>query len=259
MTKYTADFETATWLKDETFVWAWALCEIGNETNLRIGNSIESFFETILKEKNPTILFHNLKFDGEFIIYYLLKNGYDHVKREEKKDKSFSTLISNMGVFYQIEIYLSVGKRNKKITILDSLKIINQSVSQIARTFNLEESKLTLDYNKPRKKGHILTEEEKEYIKNDVVIVAKAINYLYSIDLTQMTAGSNALHEYKNILTKDKFNKIFPKLTFECDEDLRAAYKGGFTYVNSSIEGFDVGGGCVLDVNSLYPSVLCYV
>ena len=255
MSKFTADFETATWLENETFVWAWALCEIGNEKNLRIGNTIESFFETILKEKNPTILFHNLKFDGEFLIYHLLKMGFEHVKREDKKDKSFSTLISNMGVFYQIEVYLEVGKRNKKIVFLDSLKIINQSVSQIAKTFNLEESKLSIDYNKPREKGHILTEEEKEYIKNDVIIVAKALNYLYSIDLTKMTAGSNALSDYKNILTISKFNKLFPKLTFECDEDLRAAYKGGFTYVNSAVEGFDVGEGEVLDVNSLYPSV----
>lgn len=26
--KYTADFETATWLEDETYVWAWAVSEI---------------------------------------------------------------------------------------------------------------------------------------------------------------------------------------------------------------------------------------
>lgn len=256
MSKFTADFETATWLKDETFVWAWALCEIGNEENLRIGNSIETFFETIKKERNPTILFHNLKFDGEFLIYYLMHDlGFVHVDREEKRANTFSTLISNMGVFYQIEVYLEVGKRTKKITFLDSLKVINQSVSQIATTFNLPESKLEIDYNKPREKGHILTEEEKEYIKNDVVIVAKAMNYLYGINLTKMTAGSNALSEYKNIITINKFDKLFPKLTYECDEDLRAAYKGGFTYVNSAVEGFDVGEGEVLDVNSLYPSV----
>ena len=38
--KFTADFETSTWLPDESFVWAWALCEIGNTDNLRIGNTI---------------------------------------------------------------------------------------------------------------------------------------------------------------------------------------------------------------------------
>ena len=257
MKKFTADFETATWLEDESFVWAWALCEIGNTDNLKIGNTIETFFETIKKEDNPVILFHNLKFDGEFILFHLLKNDYDHVDRKEKKTKSFSTLISDMGLFYQIEVYLHVNKNKvKKITFLDSLKIINQSVSQIAKTFKLEESKLEIDYNAPRERGHILTNEEKEYIKNDVVIVAKGLEFLYKMGLEKMTAGSNALFDYKMIMSKKKFEKIYTKLTFECDKDLRQAYKGGFTYLNPLYESKDVGEGEVLDVNSLYPSVM---
>ena len=257
MKKFTADFETATWLEDESFVWAWALCEIGNTDNLKIGNTIETFFETIKKEDNPVILFHNLKFDGEFILFHLLKNDYEHVDRKEKKTKSFSTLISDMGLFYQIEVYLHVNKNKvKKITFLDSLKIINQSVSQIAKTFKLEESKLEIDYNTPRERGHILTDEEKEYIKNDVVIVAKGLEFLYKMGLEKMTAGSNALFDYKMIMSKKKFEKIYTKLTYECDKDLRQAYKGGFTYLNPLYESKDVGEGEVLDVNSLYPSVM---
>lgn len=62
MKKFTADFETVTWLKDETYVWAWATCEIGNEENIKIGNSIETFIEYCLKQ-NATFYFHNLKFD----------------------------------------------------------------------------------------------------------------------------------------------------------------------------------------------------
>ena len=256
MKKFTADFETSTWLSDSSFVWAWALCEVGNTENLRIGNTIDSFFETIKKEANPLILFHNLKFDGEFILYYLLKNGYEYVDKKERRNKTFSTLISDMGLFYQIEVYFEVGKKTKKVTFIDSLKIINQSVSDIARTFNLEEQKLEIDYNKPREYGHILTQEEKDYIKNDVVIVAKAMEHLYNMGLSKMTAGSNALYEYKNIMSIDKFNRIYVKLTYEADKDLRQAYKGGFTYLNNIYENADVGEGEVLDVNSLYPSVM---
>ena len=43
MRKFTADFETATWLPNETYVWAWAICEIGHEENLIIDNNIDSF------------------------------------------------------------------------------------------------------------------------------------------------------------------------------------------------------------------------
>ena len=105
MKNFTADFETSTWLEDESFVWAWALCEIGNTDNLDIGNTIESFFERVSKEDNPIILFHNLKFDGEFILYYLLKNGYEHVDKKQKRDKTFSTLISDMGLFYLFFVF----------------------------------------------------------------------------------------------------------------------------------------------------------
>ena len=256
MKKFTADFETSTWIQDESFVWAWALCEIGNTENIELGNNIDSFMDRVKKEKNPVILFHNLKFDGEFILYWLMKNGFEYTEKLERKDKSFSTLISDMGLFYQIEVYFEVGKKTKKVTFLDSLKIINQSVEQIAKTFNLPESKLSIDYNQKRERNHELTDEEKEYIKHDVIIVAKALENLYTMGLTKMTAGSNALYEYKNIMSVKKFDKIYTKLTYEADKDLRQAYKGGFTYLNPIYESQDVGCGEVLDVNSLYPSVM---
>lgn len=71
--KFTADFETATWLEDETYVWAWATCEIGNEDNIEMGNNIEKFIDFLQKEKNSVWYFHNEKFDGEFIIWWLEK------------------------------------------------------------------------------------------------------------------------------------------------------------------------------------------
>ena len=97
MKKFTADFETATWLENESFVWAWATCEIGNEENLTIGNSIETFIDYCKTQKNATFYFHNLKFDGEFLIWWAIKNGFTHVeKREDIKDNTFTTLISDM-------------------------------------------------------------------------------------------------------------------------------------------------------------------
>lgn len=256
MKRFTADFETATWIKDETWVWAWALCPIEEPKKVEVGNSIESFFERIEKEYNPIIYFHNLKFDSEFILYYLFNQGYEWVKSKERTSHTFSTLISDMGLFYSVEVYFEVGKKTKKVTFYDSLKIINQSVESMPKTFNIPEEKLEIDYNLPREKGHILTKEEEDYVKNDVVIVAKALKYLFDMGLTKMTAGSNALSEYKNIVSLKKFEKIFPKLSYEVDEDLRQAYKGGFTFLNDIYKNKTVGEGFVLDYNSLYPSVM---
>ena len=256
MKRFTADFETATWAPDETWVWAWALCDIEEPSHVEVGNSIESFFERIKKSANPYIYFHNLKFDGEFILYYLMKNGFEHVESKEKRNNTFSTLISDMGLFYSIEVYFEVGKKTKKVTFIDSLKIINQSVESMPKTFKIEENKLEIDYNAPREKGHILTGEEEAYIKNDVVIVAKALSYLFNMGLTKMTAGSNALSEYKEITRLNRFRSLYKPLNYEIDKDIRRAYRGGFTYLNPVYKNKEVKEGEVLDVNSLYPSVM---
>lgn len=189
--KYTADFETATWYEDRTYVWAWAVCEIGNPEHLIYGNTIDTFLEFCEKEKNATLYFHNLKFDSEFIISRLLTLGFKHVQtKEEIDDKTFTSIISDLGMFYELKIYFKKDRNKKKtvkVTIYDSLKIIPFSVKDIAKAFNLKESKLTLDYLAKREEGHELTKEEKEYITNDVVIVAKALKVIFDEKLTKMT------------------------------------------------------------------------
>ena len=227
MKKYTADFETCVWKEDETWVWAWAICDIDTE-EIQVGNNIEDFINFCKGEKNPILYFHNLKFDGEFIIYWALTNGFTHVtKKEDIKENTFTTLISDMGQFYSITLYFAKGNKTvHKVTFYDSLKIIPFSVEQIAKSFNLPISKLKIDYKMERPKGWILTPEEREYIKNDVLIVAKALKVLFSEDLTKMTQGSNALNDFKEILTKSKFNHYFPPLDYSVDKDLRKAYKG---------------------------------
>ena len=52
MKKYTADFETSTWVENETWVWAWAVAEIKENTEeVIIDNNIDSFMEFCKKEK----------------------------------------------------------------------------------------------------------------------------------------------------------------------------------------------------------------
>lgn len=259
MKKFTADFETSTlkWNKKETWVWAWAICDIETE-ELKFGNNIDTFIEFCKNQKNAIFYFHNLKFDGEFIIYYLLTHGFIHAeKREDIKDKTFTTLISDMGVFYTITIYFEKkNKKVKKATFIDSLKIIPFSVNDIAKSFDLEISKLKLDYDKPRKIGHELTKEEIEYIQNDVMIVAKALKTLFNEKLDRMTEGSNALHDFKKNFKQSKWERYFPELDKILDEELRKSYKGGFTYLSPEFKGKEVENITVLDVNSLYPSVM---
>lgn len=252
---FTADFETTT-TEEDCRVWAWGVCEIGNPQHFTHGNTIESFFDYLEKSKNSTFYFHNLKFDGEFLMVYLFEHGFKHVtERADEATRTFSTLISDSGQFYSIKIiFEKQGKRTKYVKIYDSLKILPFSVAQIAKGFNLPINKLELDYTKPREKGHELTPEEIDYLRNDVDIVARALHVLFSQGLDRMTQGSNALHDYKNTVGKKRFNHWFPVPDY--DHDVRQSYKGGFTYLNPTYKDKDIGEGLVLDVNSLYPSVM---
>jgi len=128
------------------------------------------------------------------------------------------------------------------------------SVDRIAKSFGLEISKLELDYKKYRPVGHLLTSDEIDYIKNDVRIVAQALNFLFNEGMTKMTTASNALAEYKNIISENNFNYWFPPPSY--DAEVRLSYKGGFTYLNPKYASKDVGEGVVFDVNSLYPSIM---
>ena len=243
---YSCDFETTTDLND-CRVWAWCAIEINTETEY-YGNSIESFIEWC-KSSKKTLYFHNLKFDGHFILSYLLTNGFEYSKEKELKVHEFSTLINEMGQFYQ----LSFNIDGVLITIKDSLKLLNFSVDQIAKSFNMDIEKLTLDYKAKREKGHILTPEEKAYIKNDALIIARALKIMFDKGFKKLTIGSNALAFYKK-QNKNVFKKYFPQI--ENDSFIRKSYKGGFTYCNPLIKNQIIKGGIVLDVNSLYPFVM---
>ena len=201
-----------------------------------------------------------MKFDGEFIIYWLIQNNFEFIEdKKQRKDKSFTCLITDTGQFFSIEVYFEIknkGKKVKKVTFYDSLKIIPFGVSKIAKSFNLPISKLELDYDTPRPRGYVLKDYEKDYITNDVKIMALALDTLFKQELTYMTAGSNALHDFKKTHTIWKFDRMFPQINKNIDEDLRKAYRGGFTYLNPIYKEKDVGSGVVLDVNSLYASVM---
>lgn len=259
MNKFTADFETNV-DENDCRVWAYSLCEIGNTDNFIYGNNIEDFMKWCQdKRKNYVLYFHNLKFDGEYIFSYLLNNGYQVIKdKKERRDKTFTCLISDTGQFYSIEIYFDCHKPKhiNKVTIYDSLNILNFSVEQIAKDFNLPIRKLKIDYKEKREIGHVLTQEEIDYIRNDVEIMARALEIMFNEKLTKMTIGSDALSNYKEI--NKNFNKYYPILPYDIDMDIRKSYKGGFTYLNDIYKNKTTGGGIVLDVNSLYPSVMMY-
>lgn len=252
---FSADFETTT-TPDDCRVWAWGACEVSkNPCEYHMGNDIEGFMKWCFSQKNPCLYFHNAKFDTDFIINWLFRNGYEWVESTKGMiDKQFTTLISDDGKFYTMHICNEIVPKRNVIEIRDSQKLLNMSVAKIAKTFKLPDSKLEIDYNEFREVGHELTREEQEYLKADITIVSKALADLFESGTTRLTIGSNALNKYYEMMGgRKQFRKIFPKLDVIVDKDIRAAYKGGFTYLNPIYKEVDIGEGLVFDVNSLYP------
>lgn len=255
--KWTADFETTT-DEDDCRVWAWAVCEIDNHENFEYGNTIDGFFYWCIKQKrNLKVFFHNLKFDGVFILCYLHDMGFEWIpERKEARDCTFNTLITDMGQFYSIEVHIEDEKGFlHHISFLDSLKIFpNFTVEKVAEGFNLPIKKLSIDYKAYREEGHELSQQEVDYIRNDVEIMALALHAMFEQGLKKMTIAGDAMTNFrKNFIG---FRKKFPILTPEVDADIRKSYRGGFTYVNEIYKEKEIGKGITLDVNSLYPSTM---
>ena len=261
MRKFAVDFETTT---RPTFekegrvrVWAYSICEIGNPEHFEFGNNIDAFMDWCADETfNPVCYFHNAKFDLSYVLNWLFLNDFEWIEnKKDRRPNTFTTLITDMGVFYSLEVYFDVkGKKSNSVKFLDSLKILNFSVADIAKSFDLPLSKLEIDYDKYRPVGYELEPNEVDYIRNDVEIMARALDIMFKEGHTKMTIGSDALAEYKSMCPS--FNHYFPILEYDVDKDIRKSYKGGFTYLNPLYKEKEAGPGITWDVNSLYPSVM---
>ena len=259
--KLVADFETTKDIND-CRVWASCMYDIEEKKIVHLSNNIDDFIE-VLKESSKSLIldvyFHNLRFDGKFIYWWLLENGYRYDETLNNA-KTFRGLIADTGQFYRLEIRFYKKKTSSIVTIMDSLKIIPLKVKQMAKAFGLNTLKGDIDYDEYRPINHKLTKEEIKYIENDVIIVGDSLRAMFDMGLNKMTISSNALEDYKlSIGGNMKFRELFPKLD-KCDDNfIRASYRGGYTYVNPNIaEKHLKQNGMTFDVNSLYPSRMMY-
>ena len=220
---------------------------------------------------NLLLYFHNLAFDGSFILNYLLKNNWKQAYNESAgffKDRampsrSFKYIISDTGRWYNIT--LSYNK--KIIEIRDSWKLIPFSVRNIGKSFGTKHHKLEMVYKGYRYAGCEITDKEKEYIANDVLVVKEGLEKMYESHHNKMTIGSCCLAEFKATYNKDEYKRLFPDLRdIELNPELQgkdnawdwinSSYSGGWCYVVKGKERREYKNGLTADVNSLYPSVM---
>lgn len=275
---YACDFET-TVFKGQTFteVWSACFCELYKK-DVKILHSIQDFLNYFFSlNENIKMYFHNLKFDGSFILSYLLKDlkyeqAYEKMNADgslvrwletkDMKNNSIKYSISEMGQWY----YIIIKKNNKIIEIRDSLKLLPFSLESIGKSFDTEHKKLKMKYEGYRYAGCEITPEEQQYIKNDVLVLKEALEIMFNEKHNSLTIGSCCLNEYKTIMTKPLIERLYPNiaeytanvpLEFKnADEYVRKSYKGGWCYLKKGCENKIYNNGTTADVNSLYPSVM---
>lgn len=276
---YVGDFETTVY-DNQTFteVWASALVPMYSE-DVVVVNSIGKTYDYLVDQKcNCVVYYHNLKFDGEFWLYYLVKVlGFSQacvideeepsntmwIKPREMPDKSLVYTISDRGQWYKITFKVN----GKLIELRDSLKLLPFSVKEIGRSFKTKHQKSEIEYKGVRHAGGKISPEEQEYIKNDVLVVKEALEFMYEQGHKRLTIGSCCLTEYKNIIGDDLFKAMFPNLleypldesvygASNADQYIRKSYKGGWCYVVTKKANQRKKNGLTADVNSLYPSMM---
>lgn len=273
MRYFVSDFETTVYDgQKRTDVWATATVEFNTE-KVAIYNNIDvtfAYWKMLAKNSDIRIYFHNLKFDGSFVVPYLFEHGYKlsidfdgknytNVPPKLQKKETFSTLISDKGIWYSVRIKL---KNGHTIELLDSYKLIPFSVENMADGFNTKHKKLvgSIDYEKYREPYGEITDTEKKYIRNDVLVVKEVLEIFYEQNHTKMTIGSNCMKDFKTTVHYSVFKEWFPNLDYEypntdvnIDEYIRDAYHGGWCHVDERYKNRVVENGVTLDVNSLYP------
>lgn len=261
---YVADFETTVYKGQQfTEVWAAAVVKLWDD-DVEILHSLPEFLDYMYDKKTNIICyFHNVKFDGNFILDYLLRNGYKWNRVAEGKmlNRQFKCAISDRGQWYSI----TVKMHNMVIEFRDSYKLLPFSVKRIGKGFQTKHRKLDMEYEGFRYAGCVITDEEKEYIRNDVLVVKEALEIMFERGHQKLTIGSCCLEEFKSTYDKIDYKNFFPDLTEveideeiygECNADsyIRHSYRGGYCYLVKGKENRKYLHGWTADINSSYPS-----
>lgn len=277
----------------QTEVWSAAICPVlkrPEPEDVLVYDNIYEFIDHLSALPDHSIVFfHNLSFDGSYILDELNLEGFlpamssynpDHYasnKEMRTQDFTYKVCISQMNQWYSITINFEDGRT---IEIWDSAKKIPSKLRGIGKDFNTKYKKLTMEYEGKRQKFGRISDEEMAYIKNDVLVLSEAMYTVwYEYKMTKMTIAGDALASYRELIGEEQYKEWFPDLlaiNLPCGmsayEYCQKGYAGGWCYLNPymrekvflSDDKFSkyvknpvhVKNIIVADVNSLYPSMM---
>lgn len=275
---YFADFETVVFPgQDSTEVWAAGIA--GMEGDVEIFNNLPDFIKYVkklIRSRNIKVYFHNARFDCSFLLDYFLRdkkikqattgNIVDHtlqfLPNKAMPSNSIKYVFSDKGQFYSLTYCVGTHR----VEFIDSLKLLPFPLETIGKNFCKSVRKGSIQYVGERHAYGEITEEEGEYLKNDVLILREAMQYMFEKRHTRLTIGSCCLNEFRQNygLFDEQYKLDFPDLRpYESPVEgknmfdyIHEAYRGAWCYVMEGKQGKVYKKGLTLDVNSLYSSVM---
>lgn len=283
---------------------------LDNETYYIIFNNFQHFFEwskSYLKKSKPYVLnAHNgNRYDNHFIRYELVKyydckvvNEYLKNAIENENTETFSILedrnLLEKRVKSKNNLELKFNLDGIKFKTEDNWVKTNTSIEVIGKKLLdkdlITEEFLKTDYDYIKYnlddditdnelEGYIreifinLTEDEKIYIRNDVIILILGIKYysdlFFGFSYKEPTFTSNIKHSYISNNEKAEFQLLkqnrgrelfaFGDYKFKdlnCFDYFNNYYNGGLNFYNDNKIGKILENGFSLDINSSYPYVM---
>lgn len=225
-----ADFETCytSEERENVRVWAWGLLDF-QTGEYQDGNNINTFFDKIMNDKNVyDIGFHNLKFDGSFIIPKLFKMGFEYLpnnvfmdkwQNEEDLTNKFTHNITSMGQWFNIIIAKSTNANKSTpafINIWDTAKLFpNTKLKELGIQYNTNAQKIDENkefYERIRPEGYTFNDEESAYLKADCMVLAEVLReQLTRYGTIYRTQASKAFHFFKESCTDEAGNNNYEK------------------------------------------------
>ena len=245
-----ADFETTSSKNLEkdgcVRVWLWSL--VGVEDGEKFyGFDIQSFLKELKRRKCKKVFFHNLKFDGKFIVDYFMRNNFEY-------GTDYEVIIDGLASWYEVK-WKYDGTHT--IKFWDSAKKFpGTSVQSLGEFVNLP--KLEKPYfDKYYPIDYKPTEEEIKYCIRDSEVVAKAMLTMLEQGFTSMTMATDCFRYARDKCLNGRYYRDYmPVLDNFTHNFCKQSYKGGISYLKPEYEDIEVNNVKVFDVNSLYPWVM---
>lgn len=180
------------------------------------------------------------KYDNRYLLEYLKGNDY----------KISNIFYINNGLIFTLEL------GSKKFKFRDSFHLLPRKLSSISSSFEVKHIKREFDMNEWKERGHPITDELREYLKDDCRALYESLEvFTKTFDIKpKLTIASTAFSvvlstKYKNI----PLRKILKNYMTKDQEDfVRGSYKGGrvevFQRFAENVNSYDI--------NSLYPHAM---